>query len=214
MKKEIIKKIVFTVCSFYANIKSIVYSYGVEQNILRLKGYVFTKWISKEFKSCGINAKIEAPLFLLGGKYIEIGENFQCFRNVRLEAFDKHLNYDFTPQIKIGSNVSINPDCHIGAINYIEIQDNVLIASKVYISDHFHGEITAEALEVPPSERKLFSKGRIVIEKNVWIGENVAILPNVRIGENSIIGANSVVTKDVPKNTVVGGNPAKIIKEL
>ena len=65
-----------------------------------------------------------------------------------------------------------------------------------------------------PSLRKLYSKGPVIIEDNVWIGEGVAILPNVIIGENSIIGANAVVTKDIPRNSVVGGNPAKIIRTL
>ena len=51
-------------------------------------------------------------------------------------------------------------------------------------------------------------------ENNEWIGEGVAIMPNVTIGANSIIGANSVVTKDIPKNSVVAGNPARVIKNI
>jgi acetyltransferase-like isoleucine patch superfamily enzyme len=54
----------------------------------------------------------------------------------------------------------------------------------------------------------------VIIEDNVWIGEGVAIMPNVTIGANSIIGANSVVTKDIPKNSVVAGNPASVIKNI
>ena len=54
----------------------------------------------------------------------------------------------------------------------------------------------------------------IVIEENVWIGTNAIILPGVKIGKNSIIGGGAVVTKDVPENVIVAGNPAKIIKEL
>ena len=60
--------------------------------------------------------------------------------------------------------------------------------------------------------RPMYSKGPVVIEDNVWIGEMVCILPNVRIGKGSIIGANAVVTKDVPANALVGGNPARVIK--
>ena len=65
---------------------------------------------------------------------------------------------------------------------------------------------------MPANMRPMYSKGPVVIEDNVWIGEMVCILPNVRIGKGSIIGANAVVTKDVPANALVGGNPARVIK--
>ena len=174
--------------------------------------YSFYK--SNEFKETGQNVSIRNPLYLLGGEFITIGDNFYSDIRLRLEAWDEHLGCKFSPRIIIGNNVSINSDCHIGAINEIIIEDGVLIASKVFITDHYHGEITAEAIKLPPSERKLYSKGAVKIEKNVWIGEGVVILPNVTIGENSIIGSNSVITKDIPKNSIVGGNPAKIIKTL
>lgn len=174
--------------------------------------YSFYK--SNEFKSIGNNFIVNFPLYLRGAKYISIGENFNVGLRLRLETYDEHLGHHFTPSIIIGNNVSINSDCHIGAINSIIIEDNVLIASKVFITDHYHGEVNSQAISIPPAERKLFSKGSVKIEKNVWIGEGVVILPNVTIGENSIVGSNSVITKDVPKNTVIGGNPAKIIKTL
>ncbi|MBR0311474.1 MAG: sugar O-acetyltransferase, partial [Oscillospiraceae bacterium] len=50
--------------------------------------------------------------------------------------------------------------------------------------------------------------------KNAWIGANVTIMPGVTVGENAVVAGGAVVTKDVPANTVVGGNPAKVIKEL
>ena len=153
-------------------------------------------------------------MYLHGGKYITIGDNFNCGLRLRLEAYDMHLGHSFSPQIFIGENVSINHDCHIGAINEIVIEDGVLIASQVLITDHYHGEITGSAIQLPPSERKLFSKGGVRICKNAWIGEGVVILPNVTIGANSIIGANSVITRSIPENSVVGGNPAKIIRTL
>jgi len=56
--------------------------------------------------------------------------------------------------------------------------------------------------------------GKVIIGKNVWIGANVTILKDVNIGDNSIIGAGAVVTKDIPSNVIVGGVPAKIIKEI
>lgn len=68
--------------------------------------------------------------------------------------------------------------------------------------------------KIAPNKRPLVSKGTVVIEDNVWIGEMVCIMPGIRIGKSSIIGANAVVTKDVPSYCVVGGNPAKVIKNL
>lgn len=175
---------------------------------------LYSIYKAKEFKKTGDVFNIKYPLYLHGGKHITLGNNFYSDLRLRLEAYDEHLGNKFSPKISIGDNVSINSDCHIGATNEIIIEDGVLIASKVFITDHYHGEITSEAIKLSPSERKLYSKGAIRIEKNVWIGEGVVILPNVTIGENSIIGANSVITRSIPKNSIVGGNPAKIIKTL
>jgi acetyltransferase-like isoleucine patch superfamily enzyme len=174
---------------------------------------VYSFYKSNEFNRVG-SCYFQYPLYLQGGRNIIIGDNFNSSLRFRLEAYEEHLGYKFSPKITIGDNVSINSDCHIGAINEIIIEDGVLIASKVFITDHYHGEINSEAIKIPPSGRKLYCKGAVRIEKNVWIGEGVAILPNVIIGENSIIGANSVITKNIPKNSVVGGNPARIIRTL
>lgn len=162
----------------------------------------------------GKNSVLRYPLHLVGGQHLKVGENFSCQKRVRLEAIKDQHYHQNTPIIEIGDNVQINWDCHIGGINQIKIGSNVLIGSRVMVIDHQHGEITKSALNLPPAKRPLWSKGPIIIKDNVWIGEGVVVLPNVTIGENSIIGANSVVTKDIPPNSVVVGNPAKVIKTL
>lgn len=86
---------------------------------------------------------------------------------VRIETYSCHNGMKFNPQIIIGNNVSINPDCHIGAINRIEIHDGVLMASRVFITDHFHGKINREELLVSPQKRILFAKGTVIIKKCV-----------------------------------------------
>ena len=64
-----------------------------------------------------------------------------------------------------------------------------------------------------PTKRPITSKGPVVIGNNVWIGDKATILPGVTIGDGAVVAANAVVTKDVPSYSVVGGNPARIIKK-
>lgn len=174
---------------------------------------LYSMWKTNEFKQAS-SIYIQYPIYLRGGKYITIGDNFGCDQRLVLDAWANFLGDRFNPEITIGNNVSIQKDCHIGAINKIVIGNNVLLASRVYISDHSHGEVNLEAIKLPPSQRKLFSKGPVIIEDNVWLGEGVVVLPNVTIGKNSIVGANAVVTKSFPKNSVIAGNPAKLIRIL
>jgi acetyltransferase-like isoleucine patch superfamily enzyme len=145
-------------------------------------------------------------------QYISIGKKFSALYNLRLEAWDKYETQTFTPELTIGEWVSMGTDVHIGCINKVVIGNHVLMASRIYISDHAHGDTTAEDFALPPIKRPLVSRGPVIIEDNVWIGEGACIMPNVRVGKNAVIGANAVVTKDVPANAVVGGVPAKIIK--
>lgn len=166
------------------------------------------------FKRFGTGSALPAPCIIKNPQYISIGNNFTSLYNLRLEAWDQYAGQHFHPSLVIGDNVNMNTDCHIGCIELVEIGNNVLIASRVYISDHSHGDISAEALAQPPVDRPLRTKGPVRIEDNVWLGEGVCVLPGVTIGRNAIVGANAVVTRNVPANSVVGGNPARIIKQF
>lgn len=196
------------------NFFSIIFSFQFIQNWNIRKNAYYTLWISNQFKRFGYNSGINKPIYLTGGKYITIGDNFHCDHRLRLDAIDSYNDQVFSPSIIIGNNVTIQKDCHIGAIDKITIGDNVLMGSKIFISDHSHGDTSQSSILLPPLDRPLVSKGPINIENNVWIGEGAVILSGITIGENSIIGANSVVTKSIPKNSVAAGNPARIIKEL
>lgn len=148
-----------------------------------------------------------------GPQYMELGNNFYWGPNAWLECVDNWMGHKYTPKLVIGKNFSMQHNCHIGCIDSIEIGDNVLLGSKVYITDHFHGEITKEALVLPPIQRPLSSKP-VKIGNNVWIGDNVCIMPGVTLGDNVIVGANAVVTHSFTENTVIAGVPAKVIKQL
>lgn len=155
---------------------------------------------------------IRQPFDIRGKEYIELNYGFTCGFGCRLEAYPKNENEKV---LIFGKNVQINDYVHITAREKVLIEDNVLIASKVFISDLDHGYYSSDTIfdiNITPIERKLFSKP-VIIHKNVWIGENVSILSGVEIGENSIIGAGSVVTKSIPMNTIAVGNPAKVVKK-
>lgn len=156
------------------------------------------------------------PLDIRGKRYIQLGQGMTCGTGCRFEAYplDGH-----GPTLTIGANVQINDYVHITAIHHVEIGNNVLMASRIYISDVLHGDYSNPdaRLQSPPvsiaKERPLCFKD-VHIYDNVWIGEGACILPGVTIGENSIIGAGSVVTKSVPPNCIVAGNPARTIKSF
>ena len=191
----------------------------ISKNIATLyninEGYEKKEIIGK-IKRKGENFYIEKDFIIMNPQYMEFGENFVAGQRFRIEAIDYHLyfNKKFTPTIQIGNNVTFNSDIHIGCINSILIGDNCLFASRIYITDHHHGDTTAEMSIISPNNRPLISKGPVVIENNVWVGEGVVIMPNVTIGANSIIGANAVVTKSIPANSVAVGIPAKVIKTI
>ena len=179
-----------------------------------LCSYLYSGWVMKQLYKRGKNIIFNYPATLTGLGHVTIGNNFYARKGLRIDAISEFQGSKFSPQIIIGNNVHIEENCHVCCIHKVSIGDNVLIAGRVFITDHFHGSIDADSLKHPPFCRPLFSKGDVVIGKNVWIGENATIVPNVSIGDNSIIGANSVVTKSFPANSVIAGNPAIIIKTL
>nr|WP_221394289.1 DapH/DapD/GlmU-related protein [Dyadobacter sp. NIV53] len=106
---------------------------------------------------------------------------------------------------------------HIGCTHAVTIEDNVLIASKVFITDHNHGVYSGDNQHSSPDEPpklRIVTGQPVYIEQNVWIGEMVTILPGVRIGRGSIIGANSVVSKTIPAFSIAVGTPAKVVKQF
>ncbi|MFV0194100.1 hypothetical protein OBJ93_01335 [Empedobacter falsenii] len=99
----------------------------------------------------------------------------------------------------------------------VKIGNNVLFASKIYISDCSHGSYAGDEYDSNPKtiphNRPLYSKS-VEIKDNVWLGEFVSVLPGVTIGEGTIVGANSVVSKSLPANVIAVGSPAKPIKKF
>ena len=130
------------------------------------------------------------------------------------ELFDGHdhsglaimtpTQIDFPKQLTIGQRVFINHSFTAMSIGGITLEDNVQIGPRVTIVTDNHDF----------NNRYILKCKGVRICKNAWIGANATIMPGVTVGENAVIAGGAVVTKDVPANTVVGGNPAHIIKEL
>lgn len=205
--------IVFLIKSILKKV-NYVFSYALFSKVKNTRDLFFTYWISSEFNSFGNKTKISFPLDLKGGKHINVGNSVTIGKNSILNAWKTYLNYSFTPEIIIGNNTHLGEGIHISATTKISVGNNVLIGRRVSIIDNSHGDSSLTDLMIAPANRKLYSKGPIIIENNVWIGDKVTILSGVVIGTNSVIGANSVVTKNIPKNSIVGGIPAKIIKTI
>jgi len=164
----------------------------------------------KKLKKIGHGSRVQALPLIEGYRYIEIGDNFYCGNDVRIEAWESYADQKFTPRIIINNNVTFTDRCYLSCIEKIEIGDGVLLGRDVFITDNSHGN--SDMIDLPPLKRPLVSKGCVIIEKNVWIGRQVTILSGVTIGENAIVGANSVVVNDIPANCVAVGSPAKVVK--
>lgn len=113
---------------------------------------------------------------------------------------------DFGKNITVGKGVFFNSGCRLQDQGGITIGDETLLGHNVVLATLNH--------EMDPAHRKDMHPAPIVIGKHVWIGANATVCPGVTIGDGAVVAAGAVVTKDVAANTVVGGVPARRIKEL
>jgi acetyltransferase-like isoleucine patch superfamily enzyme len=151
-----------------------------------------------------------------------ISNDVKLGKNVRLSKFINLYGCEIGDETKIGAfveiqkNASVGKCCKVSSHTFIcegvVIEDGVFIGhGVVFINDSYPRAITAEGIMQTESDWKI---ERTVIKKGASIGSGVTILSNTSIGENAIVGAGSVVTKDVPPNAVVAGNPARILRYI
>lgn len=193
-----------------------LYTLSFSQWLHRKRDALYTLWIKNFIGNVGKDCVIEKPCILQGKGYnkITIGNSVWIQAHTVIGCHSVYGDQRFTPSIIIGDNCNIGAYNHISACNRIEIGEGLLTGRYVVINDNAHGGLSDEEATIPPAQRRLKSKGEIVIGKNVWIGDKAAVLSGVHVGNNVIIAANAVVTKDVPDNCMVAGVPAKIIKRL
>ncbi|WP_192020216.1 acyltransferase [Lacticaseibacillus paracasei] len=168
----------------------------------------------KKIRQLDPTVVVGTGLHILGGEYISVGEGSSLGTDTRLEAISRYEEQTFIPNLFIGKRVRINQRLHVGVISKIDIGDDVLIGTNVLITDHSHGAGVIEDRRIAPVKRNLYSKGPVKIGNKCWICDNAVILPGVIIGNNVTVAAGAIVTKSFPDNCVVGGNPARILKQL
>lgn len=152
------------------------------------------------------------PIVLRGKGQITIGDNVNI-GVINSPYFHNGYGYiearNESAKLNFGNNIHINNSFSIVSEKSIVIKDNVLIGFNCHIIDSaFHD------LEIDKRKNTDPKPKEVIIEKNVFIGNNVTILKGVTIGKNTVVASGSVVSESCPKNVIIGGVPAKVIKEL
>jgi acetyltransferase-like isoleucine patch superfamily enzyme len=147
---------------------------------------------------------------ILGKVDIQLGDNT---RINGISTICGRLSQSYIPKLVIGNNVDIGWQNAFSVGRTIILEDNVRLAGKVFLAGFPGHPIDADlrATGAPDFEDQV---GDIIIKDGAWLGTGVTVVGNVTIGKGAIVGAGSVVTKDVPENCIVAGNPAKVIRYL
>jgi len=155
-------------------------------------------------------------------EFVSITPSVKLGKEVKLSKFINLYGCEIGDETKIGAFVEIQKNARVGkrckisshtfVCEGVEIQDNVFVGHGVtFINDSYPRATTASGELQTEADWKV---EKTVISKGASIGSGSTILSNLTVGENAIVGAGSVVTRNVPANAVVAGNPAKILRYL
>lgn len=123
-------------------------------------------------------------------------------------GMEPNIRFDYGYNIHVGENFYTNFDCTILDVCEVRIGDNCMFGPGVHVYTATHPVDPYERIKGPEYGKP------VTIGNNVWVGGQAVINPGVTIGNNVVVASGAVVTKDIPDNMIVGGNPAKVIKEI
>jgi acetyltransferase-like isoleucine patch superfamily enzyme len=181
----------------------------LKKAILNLQDLYTRRFLEPQFDRLGKGFSFVKPWYMrFYGSPIEFGD----YVNVIAES-DMKVRLTVWSAIKgkgritVGNYCLICPGVRISSAEEVIIEDNCMLASRVYITDSdWHDTYDRVA--------PLGKMSPVRLESNVWIGDSAIVCKGVTVGENSIIGAGSVVVHDIPNNSIAAGNPAKVVKQL
>jgi UDP-2-acetamido-3-amino-2,3-dideoxy-glucuronate N-acetyltransferase len=154
-------------------------------------------------------------------EFVCIGNNVKLGKDVKFSRFINIYGCEIGDETKIGAfveiqkNATIGKRCKISSHTFVcegvVIEDNVFIGHNVaFINDSYPRATTGDQLQTEAD----WKVEKTLVKKGASIGSGCTILANLTIGENAIVGAGSVVTKDVPANSIVAGNPARVLRSI
>jgi acetyltransferase-like isoleucine patch superfamily enzyme len=166
-------------------------------------------YVHPQFDAIGAGSRFINPrYFQVHGPRIRAGDHLHSMatreRPIQLTV---HPDREQTSQLQIGAYCIILPGVRIAAASSIVIGNNCMFATNCYLSD-------ADWHDIYDRTAAPGRTARIELGDNVWIGDSAIVCKGVRVGDNSIVGAGSVLSRDVPPNTIVAGNPARPVKQL
>jgi len=183
--------------------------YSLKRLLARFESRWTTHFLVPQADIFGANPMVMKPWYVqFYGAGIRIGEQVHI-----IAASDRKValtTWNFANQqgaIDIGDYCLLCPGVRIDSAVSVNIGNNCMLAAGAYISDADWHDQYDRTLPIGKC-------ARVVLKDNVWIGEGAMVSKGVTIGENSIVGARAMVTRDVPANTIVGGNPAQVLKNL
>ena len=154
-------------------------------------------------------------------EYVSITPDVKLGKNVKMSKFINLYGCEIGDNTKIGAfveiqkNAKVGNNCKVSSHTFIcegvTIEDDVFIGHSVTFINDSYPRATSEGQLQTEADWKV---EKTLVKKGASIGSGTTVLSNVTIGENAIVGAGSVVTRDVPANTIVAGNPARILRSI
>ena len=158
----------------------------------------------------GEHSYIHRPYSISGRNHVKVGKRSFIRSGLRIQAITEYAGFTYQPRIEIGDDVYIGGNAYFTAIDKISIGDGSVLSEQVYITDEFHGMDPHSGLIM---QQPLTSKGPVIIGRSCFLGYRAAIMPGVTLGDHCVVGANSTVTRSFPEYSMIGGSPARLLKQ-